>query len=119
MAAFGFLVHPYRPLAGEICRDLIPWLIERHHEVRLLRADAAQPAMAGLEGVADLAVDEDEFAPGLDLIVGVGGGDGTMLNAMALAGNAEVPVLEHQRRATRVPHDRRAQRRTFCRSSGS
>ena len=86
VAAFGFLIHPIRPLAAELCADLVPWLLDRGHEVRLLGEDAE------LVGRPDLRVAEDEFAGGLDLIVGIGG-DGTMLSAVSLAGESEVPVL--------------------------
>lgn len=86
MGAFGFLIHSERPLARELCRDLTDWLVERGHEVRV-------PHDVGeMIGHTEHSVHDDELAPGLDLLVGIGG-DGTMLGAVDVASRSEVPVL--------------------------
>lgn len=86
MGSFGFLIHPERPLARELCRDLTDWLVERGHEVRVPQDVGAMIARP------DRSVGDDELVPGLDLLVGIGG-DGTMLGAVDAASSAEVPVL--------------------------
>src|SRR4051794_5063961 len=86
MGAFGFLLHGDRELAAQLGLELGEWLVERTHEVRFLHADA------GRLGRPEWGYDADELALGLDLLVGVGG-DGTMLDAVALAAISDVPVL--------------------------
>lgn len=86
MAAFGLTVHPDRSAAWDVARELATWLVDRGHEVRLAHDDAV---WAGLE---HLAVAQDELAPGLDLLLGLGG-DGTMLRATEIGSDDGVPVL--------------------------
>lgn len=85
MSSFGFLLHTERELAADLGRDLSAWLVERGHEVRFLRRDAER--LGRVDGFGP-----DELPVGLDLMIGIGG-DGTMLDAVALASTAEVPVL--------------------------
>ena len=84
MSAFGLVMHEQR--AAELGRSTADWLLERGHEVRILSVDAQRIDRS------DLAVAENEFAVGLDLIVSLGG-DGTMLRSAELAVEEEVPVL--------------------------
>ncbi len=86
MGSFGFLLHAERELAAELGLELGEWLVERGHEVRFIGADAERL------GRADWGFEPEELALGLDLLIGIGG-DGTMLDAVALASLAEVPVL--------------------------
>jgi NAD+ kinase len=79
----GFVVHPSRPSAIQAAQELVSWLRERGVGTR-----AASGDFAG----ADEAVEPDDFAPGLTLVVAVGG-DGTLLRAAHLATRADVPVL--------------------------
>lgn len=86
MSAFGFLLHGDRELARSLGGDLGRWLLERGHEVRFLERDAART------GHPSLSFDSAELAAGLDLLIGIGG-DGTMLDAVAIATAEGVPVL--------------------------
>lgn len=86
MASFGFAIHAHRSEASALGADLIDWLVDRGHEVRL-RSDDAQRCSR-----EEFAVDDDELAIGLDLMVGLGG-DGTVLDAVHLASDEDVPVL--------------------------
>ena len=85
MAAVGLIVHQGRPEAAEAARGLSKWLTESGHQVRTPSEEAsaggwAQPA--GAEG----------FAAGLDVVVTLGG-DGSILRAVELTGEAGVPIL--------------------------
>lgn len=86
MSAFGFLLHSERELAAELGIELGDWLVDRGHEARFTKADAARL------GRPDAGFDLHELAVGLDLMIGIGG-DGTMLDAVGLATPAAVPVL--------------------------
>jgi NAD+ kinase len=86
VSAFGFLLHQERPEAVELGKMLASWLVDRGHEVRLLSTDALRI------GRPELGVDPDEFAVGLDLVVGLGG-DGTILRAVELCSDEGVVVL--------------------------
>ena len=86
MAAIGVIVHLGREAASEHARELADWLTAEGHEVRMPEKDAA--AVGG-----DMrAVPNHEFAAALDLVVSLGG-DGSMLRALELVGEAEVPLL--------------------------
>ena len=84
MSAVGLVLH--RGKAAELAAATIDWLRSRDHEVRLSTDDAAAL------GVPDLGVDPEDLAPGLDLVLSLGG-DGTMLRAVDLAAPEDVPVL--------------------------
>lgn len=86
MATVGFVLHHEREQAAELARAAAKWLAERGHDSRLPAGDAP---LAGLE---DLAVPEAELAGLADVVVSLGG-DGTMLRAVDLVGEAGVPVL--------------------------
>ncbi len=86
MATIGVIVHLGREAASEHARELAEWLTGEGHEVRMPEKDAAAVG----EGL--LAVPNDGFAGGLDLVVSLGG-DGSMLRALELVGEAEIPLL--------------------------
>jgi len=86
MAVVGVLVHRDRESASSAARDLVDWLTERGHEVRAPHPDAA------LASRSEVGVHEAELVQGLDLLVGIGG-DGTILRAVDLAADQQVPVL--------------------------
>ncbi|HYZ97415.1 MAG TPA: NAD(+)/NADH kinase, partial [Acidimicrobiales bacterium] len=77
MAVVGIIVHPEREQAAELARDVLAWLRERGHEVRLPRHDAA------VLGEAEAGIAEATFARGLDVALSLGG-DGTMLRTVDL-----------------------------------
>jgi NAD+ kinase len=82
----GVVVHPGRPPAVELGKVLAGWADDHGIELRTLTAER------GCLGEDVPCVDPDEFAPGLDLVVALGG-DGTLLRAAGLALPGEVPVL--------------------------
>jgi len=86
MAVVGILIHHEREAARSIATDLVDWLTERGHEVRLPEPDAA------LIGADQLGLPLAEVALGADLVVGIGG-DGTILRAVDVAAPVSVPVL--------------------------
>ena len=86
MASIALVVHPDRPRAAELARELAGWLVAAGHEVRLPKDDAAAA------GLPDLGRSADEVLRDLDLVVSLGG-DGTMLRTVDLVATAEVPVM--------------------------
>jgi NAD+ kinase len=86
MAAVALVVHAERLQAIELARAGARWLIDRGHEVRLPKVDA------GIAGLAELGVAEDELTQGLDVAVSLGG-DGTMLRTVDLVAAEGIPVL--------------------------
>ncbi|MEZ5238121.1 MAG: NAD(+)/NADH kinase [Microthrixaceae bacterium] len=84
MSAFGFVLH--EGLTDGDLERTFEWLLERGHQVALPADDAAQV------GRTDLAVSDEDFPVGLDLVVSMGG-DGTMLRAADYAVREQVPVL--------------------------
>ncbi len=86
MAVVGLIVHQGRAEAAEHARQLALWLIDRGHEVRL------PPAEASSVGLGAHGVDEACFGRGADLVVTLGG-DGSILRAVELLGESEVPIL--------------------------
>jgi NAD+ kinase len=82
----GAVVHPGRPAALELGKKLASWGAERGVELRTLHDER------GCLGQEVPCVGPEEFARGLDLVV-VLGGDGTLLRALGLVLEAEVPVL--------------------------
>jgi NAD+ kinase len=79
----GLVVHAGREGAVEAAQSLIEWLRERGVTTRCLEGEAPW---------ADEKAPAAEFAPGLDLVLSVGG-DGTLLRAAQLANQADVPLL--------------------------
>jgi len=86
MAAVALIVHLGRETAAAHARDLTAWLISEGHEVRVPVGDAE------LTGLGDHCVSDAALVIGLDLIVTLGG-DGSILRAVQLAGESEVPIL--------------------------
>jgi NAD+ kinase len=84
VSVVGLVMH--RERAPELALSTVEWLLERGHEVRLGAEDAA------LLDRAELGVHPDELAVGLDLMLSLGG-DGTMLRAVDLVADDDVPVL--------------------------
>ena len=82
----GAVVHPRRPAAMDLGKKLASWGAERGVELRTLHHER------GCLGQEVPCVGPEEFAQGLDLVV-VLGGDGTLLRALGLVLEAEVPVL--------------------------
>ncbi len=86
MVTVGFVLHTERDQAAAITVDLVRWLLERGHDVRLPADDAERLDLA------DLAVDEEHLADGLDVAISLGG-DGTMLRTVELVAESGVPVI--------------------------
>lgn len=86
MATIAFVVHHDRPEAVALARDTAAWLTQQGHEVRLTDEDAA------VAGLAPNGHAPDAIVTGLDVAVSLGG-DGTMLRAVAMVAEAEVPVI--------------------------
>jgi NAD+ kinase len=86
VAVVGILLHPERDQAAELARDAAAWLGDRGHEVRMPLRDA------GIAGLSDIGLAEDEFARGVDLVLSLGG-DGTMLRTVDLVSAEGVPVV--------------------------
>ncbi len=86
MATIGLLIHLGRDAASQHARELVSWLVEEGHEVRV------PPDDARAAGLVDHTVDGDDFAHGLDLVVTLGG-DGSILRAVELTGATGVPIL--------------------------
>jgi NAD+ kinase len=82
----GLVPHPFRAAAVELAKHAADRLAEHGVEVRVPGPDAERA------GLAHLAVDLEQFAEGLDVVVSLGG-DGTMLRAVDLAYEAGVAVL--------------------------
>src|SRR6186997_1994309 len=85
MRRVGFILKPDKSVAGELCAELVPWLLERGERPVLLAED-----QLGVPGAH--IVPEDQFANEIDIAV-VLGGDGTMLRASALVADSGIPVL--------------------------
>ena len=86
MATVGLIVHEGRPEAAAAAVDLSRWLIERGHSVRTPPEEALTAAGPGHQA------DAGSFADGLDAVVTMGG-DGSILRAVELVGEAGVPIL--------------------------
>ncbi len=82
----GVVPHPDRQVAQELARHAATWLQERGLAVRV-PDDVAEAA-----GLGALAVSVEEFAPGLDLAISLGG-DGTMLRTVDLVYECGAAVL--------------------------
>jgi NAD+ kinase len=77
------IAHGGREVALSAARTLVGWLQERGVSTRSLLGEPLG---------ADEEADQTTFAPGLDLILSVGG-DGTLLRAANIASSVAVPVL--------------------------
>jgi NAD+ kinase len=86
MATVALVVHEQRPEAADLARAAAQWLLQRHHTVRLPKADADNV------GLPEFGVSAEELCDGLDLAVTLGG-DGTILRAVSLVSRAGVPLL--------------------------
>ncbi|HEV2760233.1 MAG TPA: NAD(+)/NADH kinase [Acidimicrobiales bacterium] len=86
MATVGLVVHEQRPEAADLAREAARWLLDRHHVVRLPKADAENV------GLSELGCPPESLAEGLDVAVTLGG-DGTILRAVSLVSRAGVPLL--------------------------
>jgi NAD+ kinase len=82
----GAVVHPGRPSAARLGKELADWAAELGIELRTLDSER------GCLGEDVPCVEPAEFPIGLDLVVALGG-DGTLLRALGLVLAAEVPVL--------------------------
>jgi NAD+ kinase len=82
----GAVVHPGRPSTLELGKKLASWGADHGVELRTLHDER------GCLGEEVPCVRPEEFPDGLDLVV-VLGGDGTLLRALGLVLEAEVPVL--------------------------
>ena len=78
------MLHQHRPLVRDVASTAVDWLSSHGHGARVTVADAGD--------LAAVAVDDDGFADGLDLVLSLGG-DGTMLRAVRLVAAHEVDVL--------------------------
>lgn len=86
MATVAFILHHEHPEAVDLARTAATWLLERGHEVRLTKRDAE------LADLGSFACEDDELTPGLDVAVSLGG-DGTILRAVDLVADQQVPVI--------------------------
>jgi len=82
----GAVVHPARPSAARLGKELAGWAAKLDIELRTLASER------GCLGDDVPCAEPAEFPVGLDLVVAVGG-DGTLLRALGLVLAAEVPVL--------------------------
>ncbi|MFN2589459.1 MAG: NAD(+)/NADH kinase [Actinomycetota bacterium] len=83
MRRVGIVVHAGRPAALQAAAMIVSWLGEHDVATRCVKGE--------FEG-ADEAVESEELANGVDVVVSVGG-DGTLLRAAHLASPAGVPLL--------------------------
>ena len=86
MARVGVIVHRGRAEAAVLARELGAELAAAGHEVVVPRPEAEAARLT------DHAVDDADFAADLDMVVTFGG-DGSMLRAVTLIGETEVPIL--------------------------
>lgn len=80
------LVHPERTEAVDAAREVVAWLLDSGHVVRMPHKDSERI------GQTELGVPDGEVGPGADLAVSIGG-DGTMLRTVELIGRNETPVV--------------------------
>ncbi len=88
MGTVGLVVHEERVEARELAESATTWLVEAGHSVVLPRSDAEVVGLSPHRRI----VDSDEFGPGLDLVVSLGG-DGTMLRTVQMTAPHDVDVL--------------------------
>ena len=87
----GVVVKPHQPDALETLCRLTEWLNERGIQL-VGTAGIHYEQVAQKTGCSVAVVKDEELAPGVDLIL-VLGGDGTMIATARMIGNAEVPVI--------------------------
>jgi NAD+ kinase len=75
-----------RPRAATLARDAAAWLSAHDYDVRIPQSDAEAV------GLSEYACHDEKLAPGLDLVVSMGG-DGTVLRSVHLVARHGVPVL--------------------------
>lgn len=83
----GLVAHRDRPEAHDLAARAAKWLGDRGIAVRVPAADAEAIGLGALAGG-----DGDAFVRELDLVITLGG-DGTMLRAVDMAYEAQIPVL--------------------------
>jgi NAD+ kinase len=86
LSKVGLVLHQERREAVAAARKALTWLVKRGHDVRLLSEDRR------LSGLSARGTSEDRFPVGLDLVVSLGG-DGTMLRAVRILAEHDVPIL--------------------------
>jgi NAD+ kinase len=88
VSSVGLVVHQQRVQAHALADEVTRWLVDAGHEVVVPATDAeilgADPHRR--------AVPPEEFGPGLDLVVSLGG-DGTMLRTVEMSAPHDVDVL--------------------------
>lgn len=82
----GIVVHRHRPEVIDFAKKAVEWCASHDASVALPSGDAA------LLGLPEHAVEAEEFAADLDLILSLGG-DGTMLRAVQFAASSDVPII--------------------------
>jgi NAD+ kinase len=87
----GVVVKPHQPDALETLCRLTEWLNERGIQL-VGTAGIQHEQVAQKTGCSVAVVKDEELAPGVDLIL-VLGGDGTMIATARMIGDAEVPVI--------------------------
>lgn len=85
MTRVGFILKPESEEARELAFELVPWLTSRSVATVVVSEDQVTPPGAKV-------VAQSEVANHIDIAVALGG-DGTMLRAAALIGEADVPIL--------------------------
>ncbi|MFW2381421.1 MAG: NAD(+)/NADH kinase, partial [Acidimicrobiales bacterium] len=86
MTTIGIVLHHHRPEVLDLVVRALEWCEECKVVVRMPKVDAE------LINHAELGVDEESFAEGIDLCLSFGG-DGTMLRATHLVVDHQVPLL--------------------------
>jgi NAD+ kinase len=86
MRTVGLVPHRDRALARELAQRTAKWLQDHGVTVRV------PVSLAGPTGLDAFAVEAEGFAPGLDLVISLGG-DGTMLHAVELVYPEPAPIV--------------------------
>ena len=86
MAIVGLVVNQDRLAATQSAISLAKWLADSGHDVRM------PPGEAKITGCTHLETSRDTFAENLDMVVTLGG-DGSILRAVEMIAETEVPIL--------------------------
>jgi NAD+ kinase len=86
MAMIGIVVNHHRPEVLDLVRRALDWCDSCEVKIRMPKSDAE------LIGHSEYGVDDELFAPGLDVCLSFGG-DGTMLRATHLVVEHHIPLL--------------------------